>query len=264
MLFNSFYHHDLQFRCYAHLFFLSLRTTKPDDVPCPVEISSLCNFHNTNATARLKHPNGSNLSKNPAFAKLLASWNLYQKKYSSRMELMKKSHRIDPVFPGKEVIALSASGALIGTRADLSLGTKSSESCTSISCALLPEKDVEGPPMQFYELYNKRNVTYKNTILSKITSDQLANLQLLVRMDIQYLSSVDVDWKEQEGGGASPEASHGAKDANPADGEGGKAVGAADKLLTVLLAPKMTAAGSVARDEERLIRFALRKSKQDF
>jgi hypothetical protein len=92
----------------------------------------------------------------------------------------------------------------------------------------------------------------------------MANFQLLVRMDIQYLSSVDVEWQESAGGGASSEASHGAKNAKSADGEGGNAMGKPDDSLTVLLPPSKPAAGSVARDEERLIRFALRKSKQDF
>ena len=168
------------------------------------------------------------------------------------------------------MIAFSNNGALIGTLEDLSLGTKSSEKRTSISCALLPEKDVEGPPLQFYELYDKRNVAYKNTNLAKITSEQLANFQLLVRMDIQFLSSVDVEWKEPEEGVASSQASHGEKKADSAGGEGDKAGDETQELLqasqtlSILHAnaprPAATAAGSIARKEERLLRFALHTS----
>ena len=275
----------LQFRCYAHLFFLSLRTKKPDDVACPVDISSLCTLHNIIAAHRLnpKNKDGFNLSTDQAFAKQSHNWNQYQKKYASREEYMKKSNQVEPVFPGKELISLPANNALIGTLEDLSLGTKTSEKRSSITCALLPEQDVEGPPLQFYQLYNKRNVAFKNTVLSKlITLDQLANFQQLVRMDIQFLSSVDVEWQEPEGGGA-----NGAREADSADGEGGPPMaappaapaaaaavgggggggggGARAEGLSILQAPqsKDAAAGAIARNEERLIHLALRKSKQD-
>ena len=211
-----------------------------------------------------------------AFAKQVENWNQYQKKYNSRLEFMKKSIRIDPVHEGKELVALSAKDQLIGTHPDLSLGTKSSEKCSSMSCALLPERDVEGPPLQFYELYNKRNVAYKNSNLSKMTSDQMANLQLLVRMDIQYLCSVDVEWQQPEGGGASLEASHGEKDADgvaaaaaaaaaeeAGAGGGGGSGGGAHLSLLHAPQPKKAVAGSLARNEDLLIRFALHKSKQD-
>ena len=66
----------LQFRCYAHLFFLSLRTKKPDDVACPVDISSLCTLHNIIAAHRLnpKNKDGFNLSTDQAFAKQSHNW----------------------------------------------------------------------------------------------------------------------------------------------------------------------------------------------
>jgi hypothetical protein len=170
-----------------------------------------------------------------AFSQQIEHWNQYQKKYGSRREFMKKSLRIEPVHSGKDLIALSAKDALIGTLPDLSLGTKT-DKCTSISCALLPEQEVEGPPMQFFELYDKRNVAYKTSNLSKMTSEQMANFQLLVRMDIQYLSSVDVEWQVPEGGGASPEASREEKDADSADGAMRRVI--RRKLLLILhLAP---------------------------
>jgi hypothetical protein len=286
----------LQFRCYAHLFFLSLRTTIPPDAECPVDIKSLCNLHNIIGAHRLNpkaYEKGLNTEfkkqvEEKAFGKQIENWNQYQKKYNSRLEFMKRTLRIDPVHQGNELVALSSKDALIGTLPDLSLGTKS-DKCSSITCALLPERDVEGPPLQFHELYYKRNVAYKNSNLSKMTSDQMANLQLLVRMDIQYLSSVDVEW--QEGGVASPEASHVESSGKSADGSGTVAVAAAaaaagaggggvgggggggggsggrtDQLiLSIHAAPqsKNAAAGTIARNEDYLIRFALRKSKQD-
>ena len=279
----------LQFRCYAHLFFLSLRTKKPDDMPCPVDISSLCNLHNMIAAHRLnpKNSHGFILSTDAALAKLLTNWTHYQKKYASRVDHMKKSIRVDPVFPGKELVSLTANNALIGTLEDLTLGSKLSEKRSSISCALLPEKDVEGPPMQFYQVYQNRNSLYFKSITFSKTStlDALANFQQLVRMDIQFLSSLDVEWQESEGGGASSEASNGARNADSADGEGGTAMaappaaavaaagagggggggggGAEDLSILNTLQLKVASAGSVARNEERLIHFALRKSKQD-
>ena len=84
-----FYHHDLQFRCYAHLFFLSLRTKVPADAECPVGIGSLCTLYNMIGTHRLnpKHQNGMNLAfakqlteSSGTFARQIQNWNQYQKK----------------------------------------------------------------------------------------------------------------------------------------------------------------------------------------
>ena len=241
-----------------------------------------------------KHQTGFNLAfakainEDKTFAKQLELWNQYQKQYGSRFEFMKKSLRIDPVYPGKELIDLSLQDALIGTLPDLSVGKKT-DKCSSISCALNAEKDGDGTLLPFHELYDKRNAAYKNSNTSKMTLDQMTNFQLLVRMDIQYLGSVDVDWKEREGGGASlaasrvekdavpaedGRASRGEKDANPANDGGRKAVASdgsesqdmsssqASQALTLLSTrSSATAAGSIARNEERLLRFALRTSE---
>ena len=255
----AFYHNDLQFRCYAHLFLLSRRAR--EDLPCPVDIPSLCLLHNAISMFRLKNQNGGDLSKDSAFSakNLPQSWMLYQKKYNHRYVTMRSAHRTDPVTSGKELAHLSSNCALIGILENLSLGTKMSEKCTSISCALLPEKDDTGPggpPQQFFEVYHRRNVIYKQTNLSKITSEQLANFQILVRMEIQYLFSVDVEWQAPEEGGAS---SLGSQDEGKAD-SGGKAVESAPLQLddlSVLLTQKSSAAGSISRNEERLIRIAL-------
>ena len=77
----------LQFRCYAHLFFLSLRTTNPDTADCPVDIKSLCNLHNI-VGAHILNPksyqNGINTGfkqqvEDKAFAKEIELWNQYKK-----------------------------------------------------------------------------------------------------------------------------------------------------------------------------------------
>jgi hypothetical protein len=91
-------------------------------------------------------------------------------------------------------------------------------------------------------------------------------------MEIQYLNSVDVEWQVPVEGGESSLASHGEKDADSACAKGGKAVDSAETQELLLASqnlsflhsnpprPSATTAGSIARKEKRLLRFALRTS----
>ncbi len=127
-------------------------------------------------------------------------------------QFMKQAPRIHAVITGKETLGLSNTSALLGTLDDLSVGGKS-DRCSSLSCSLRPERETGSLPFQFSELYSKRCTTYNTTNLAKITEDQLINFQLLVRMEIQFLASWDVDWqpssKYGEGGANSTDTQHG-------------------------------------------------------
>ena len=170
-------------------------------------------MHNTVATYRFNNPDGGDLTKETAFKNLQSNWSLYQKKYVSRTEFMKQPPRIHAVLKDRETVNLPTSCALLGILSDLNVGGKTDKACSSFSCSLRPERETGSLPFQFSELYSKRCTTYNTTNLAKITEDQLINFQLLVRMEIQFLASWDVDWqpssKYGEGGANSTDTQHG-------------------------------------------------------
>jgi hypothetical protein len=244
----------------SNLFLLSRRGTEREKGECPVDMPSLCNLHNAIVSFRLKNSTGGDLAKEAAFKNLQPNWSAYQRKYAARIEYMKRAPRIHPVIKGREISSLPSSCALLGTLSDLTVGGKT-DRASSFSCALRPEIENSSPPMQFSELYSKRCIAYNTTNLSKITGDQLINFQLLVRMEIQFLASWDVEWEPSSGkmadGGAistdSPSEDVVAKDSLSQDPA---------KNLSLLI-PAAPAAGSVASAEERILRYALHLSKPD-
>jgi hypothetical protein len=133
--------------------------------------------------------------------------------------------------------------------------------------------------MPFSDLYAKRCTIYNDTKLHKITGDQLINFQLLVRMEIQYLASCDVEWqpscgKMADGGANSTDAQKGdlaCSAAHVSQGEESQTVAAEEsqntaqtETLSLLQSkPSATAAGSIASAEDHMLRYALRISKLD-
>ena len=278
-----FYHHDFPFQFMmlssypSNLFLLSRRGSARDTGPCPVSISSLCEMHNIVANFRFNNPDGGDLTKDTAFNNLCKNWGLYQKKYDSRTKFMKQAPRIYAVLQDREIVNLPASCALLGTLSDLAVGGKTDKPCSSFSCSLRPERDNSSPPIAFSDLYAKRCTTYNETKLNKITVDQLINFQLLVRKEIQYLASCDVEWQPSSGknaeGGAN---STGPRPEDPAcsaatvsEAAERQPVAAEEtqhttQTLSLLQPiPSANAAGSVASAEYRLLRYALRVSKLD-
>ena len=206
-----FYYHDSPFQVIvlssypSNWFLLSRRGTERDKGDCPVSIQSLCTLHNAIASFRFQISVNSDLTKDGGFKALQPNWILYQKKHAARCESMKKAHRIDPVIAGREIVNLPSACALRGTQKDLTVGGKD-DICSKFTCSLRPERDNASPPSKFSDLYSKRSTIYNETRLNKISEDQLINFQLLVRMEIQFLSGYDVEWHPSignpaEGGG---------------------------------------------------------------
>ncbi len=231
---------------------------------------------------RLKNADGGDLSKDTAYAKHAQNWNKYQKKFASRSERMRKSPRIEPVFPGKDIVTFSSNCALIGTLTNLSLGSRREDKCTSITCKLFPESDSGGLPTIYHEVYDRRCREYNNTNVTKITSDQLANFQSLVRMEIQYLASCDVEWSldpdsENGDGSTGPQGDGSSGPRDDADSRASPNAAASSSpssLSQALPRPSLSllaqnqqhpsafaaAAGSIARNGEHSLSLALCKS----
>jgi hypothetical protein len=208
-------------------------------------------------------------------------WSLYQKKFAARIEFMKKAPRIHAVVEGTETFSLSSACALLGTLSDLAVGGKNEKPISSLTCSLRPERDNGSVPLPFSELYSKRCTTYNSTALVKISGEQLINFQFLVRMEIQFLASWDVEWKPSsgktvQGGAVSTDSQQGGpacSAANDSHGEEGESMAAAesesqknstDGALSLLQSnTSSAAAGSFASAEDRLLRYALRVSKTD-
>ena len=264
----------------SNLFLLSRRGTGRDTGECPVDIPWLCNLHNAIASFRFKNPVCGDLTKDDKVKTLLPMWSLYQKKFAARIEFMKKAPRIHAVVEGTETFSLSSACALLGTLSDLAVGGKTDKACSSLTCSLRPERDNGSVPISFSDLYSKRCTTYNNTALVKISGEQLINFQFLVRMEIQFLASWDVEWKPSsgktvQGGAVSTDSQHGgaacsaANDSHAEDGESVAAAADSEKNLTEgslsLLQSNTSsaAAGSFASAEDRLLRYALRVSKTD-
>jgi hypothetical protein len=239
-------------------------------------------LHNTIVNFRLKNADGGDLSKDTAYAKHAQNWNKYQKKFASRSERMRKSPRIEPVFPGKDIVTFSSNCALIGTLTNLSLGSRREDKCTSITCKLFPESDSGGLPTIYHEVYDRRCREYNNTNVTKITSDQLANFQSLVRMEIQYLASCDVEWSldpdsENGDGSTGPQGDGSSGPRDDADSRASPNAAASSSpssLSQALPRPSLSllaqnqqhpsafaaAAGSIARNGEHSLSLALCKS----
>lgn len=244
----------------SDLFLLSRRGSPRDSgAPSPVDIRSLCALHNAIASFRFQISVNNDLTKDGGFKTLQSNWTLYQKKHAARFDMMKKAHRIHPIIAGREILNFPSTCALLGTRSDLTVGGKD-DICSSFSCSLRSERENSSPPSKFSDLYSRRCTIYNDTKLNKISEDQLINFQLLVRMEIQFLSGWDVEWQPSSGnpaeGGAN---STGSQPGGPAcsaahvsQGEERPSVAAEDSQTTgtlSLLQPKplATAAGSMPK-----------------
>ena len=261
----------------SNWFLLSRRGTERDKGECPVSIQSLCTLHNAIASFRFQISVNSDLTKDGGFEALQPNWILYQKKHAARYESMKKAHRIDPVIAGREIVNLPSACALRGTKKDLTVGGKD-DTCSHFTCSLRPERDNASPPSKFSDLYSKRSTTYNETKLNKISEDQLINFQLLVRMEIQFLSGYDVEWHPSignpaEGGANSTGSQQGDSGCSVSQGAESQPIAAKDsesqntsqtETLSLLQPkPPANAAGSIASAEDQLLRYALRRSILD-
>ena len=115
-------------------------------------------------------------------------WNEYAQKNLSRLRIIQKVDRLEPVTEGKDEIVLNPELYF----------SKSQSKVSTIKCSLGPNKD--GVP--FATQFETAHKDYSASNMTKMTVETLLNFHRLVYMEIQYLASVDGEWKNNSGSGS--------------------------------------------------------------
>ena len=196
---------------------MSIRSLRDDESPCPVTIDSLVGINNSINKIKLKLSGSATTNLDSAeFQKHAVGWNAYSKKFMQRVALMKQNPRLEPVAPEADLFNVNPAYLLDKTK------------ITAFSCKLgiaVLDPICHLTTHRFEALYEKRNLAAAALNMKKVTSDQLTELQHLLRMDMQYLAGCSVEWRADDG------AAPAAKGAAPA-AKG--AAGAVDASLSIL------------------------------
>ena len=192
---------------------MSIRCLRNDEAPCPVTIDSLVALNNVLNRIKLKLFGSATTSLDTTeFQKCAIGWNEYSKKFMQRVALMKQHPRIEPVKPEGDQFSVNPAYILDKTRITL-FSCKLGVAVLDPVCQLTTHR--------FEALYEKRNLAAAALNMKKVTSDQLTELQNLLRMDMQYLAGCSLEWRADDGAapaanGAAPAAkgAAGAVDAN--------------------------------------------------
>ena len=192
---------------------MSIRCLRNDEAPCPVTIDSLVALNNVLNRIKLKLSGSATTSLDTIeFQKCAIGWNEYSKKFMQRVALMKQHPRIEPVKPEGDQFSVNPAYILDKTRITL-FSCKLGVAVLDPVCQLTTHR--------FEALYEKRNLAAAALNMKKVTSDQLTELQHLLRMDMQYLAGCSLEWRADDGAapaanGAAPAAkgAAGAVDAN--------------------------------------------------
>ena len=192
---------------------MSIRCLRNDEAPCPVTIDSLVALNNVLNRIKLKLSGSATASLDTTeFQKCAIGWNEYSKKFMQRVALMKQHPRIEPVKPEGDQFSVNPAYILDKTRITL-FSCKLGVAVLDPVCQLTTHR--------FEALYEKRNLAAAALNMKKVTSDQLTELQHLLRMDMQYLAGCSLEWRADDGAapaanGAAPAAkgAAGAVDAN--------------------------------------------------
>ena len=192
---------------------MSIRCLRNDEAPCPVTIDSLVALNNVLNRIKLKLSGSATTSLDTTeFQKCAIGWNEYSKKFMQRVALMKQHPRIEPVKPEGDQFSVNPAYILDKTRITL-FSCKLGDAVLDPICHLTTHR--------FEALYEKRNLAAAALNMKKVTSDQLSELQNLLRMDMQYLAGCSLEWRADDGAapaanGAAPAAkgAAGAVDAN--------------------------------------------------
>ena len=192
---------------------MSIRCLRNDEAPCPVTIDSLVALNNVLNRIKLKLSGSATASLDTTeFQKCAIGWNEYSKKFMQRVTLMKQNPRIEPVKPEGDQFSVNPAYILDKTRITL-FSCKLGVAVLDPVCQLTTHR--------FEALYEKRNLAAAALNMKKVTSDQLTELQHLLRMDMQYLAGCSLEWRADDGAapaanGAAPAAkgAAGAVDAN--------------------------------------------------
>ena len=192
---------------------MSIRCLRNDEAPCPVTIDSLVALNNVLNRIKLKLSGSATTSLDTIeFQRCAIGWNEYSKKFMQRVTLMKQNPRIEPVKPEGDQFSVNPAYILDKTRITL-FSCKLGVAVLDPVCQLTTHR--------FEALYEKRNLAAAALNMKKVTSDQLTELQHLLRMDMQYLAGCSLEWRADDGAapaanGAAPAAkgAAGAVDAN--------------------------------------------------
>ena len=192
---------------------MSIRCLRNDEAPCPVTIDSLVALNNVLNRIKLKLSGSATTSlDSPEFQRHAVGWNEYSKKFMQRVALMKQHPRIEPVKPEGDQFSVNPAYLFDKTRITL-FSCKLGVAVLDPVCQLTTHR--------FEALYEKRNLAAAALNMKKVTSDQLTELQHLLRMDMQYLAGCSLEWRADDGAapaanGAAPAAkgAAGAVDAN--------------------------------------------------
>ena len=192
---------------------MSIRSLRDDEAPCPVTIDSLVALNNVLNRIKLKLFGSATTSLDTTeFQKCAIGWNEYSKKFMQRVALMKQNPRIEPVKPEGDQFSVNPAYILDKTKITL-FSCKLGVAVLDPVCQLTTHR--------FEALYEKRNLAAAALNMKKVTSDQLTELQNLLRMDMQYLAGCSLEWRADDGAapaanGAAPAAkgAAGAVDAN--------------------------------------------------
>jgi hypothetical protein len=190
---------------------------RDDDAPCPVTIESLVGLNN--AINKFKHKlsgSATTTVDSAEFQRHAIGWNTYSKKFMQRVALMKQYPRLEPVVPQSDQFTVNPAYQFDKARITLF-------SCILGDAVLDPVCQLT--THRFEALYEKRNLAAAALNMKKVTSDQLTELQHLLRMDMQYLAGCSLEWRADDG--AAPAANGAAPAANGA-------AGAVDANLSIL------------------------------
>ena len=170
---------------------MSIRCLRNDEAPCPVTIDSLVALNNVLNRIKLKLSGSATASLDTTeFQKCAIGWNEYSKKFMQRVTLMKQNPRIEPVKPEGDQFSVNPAYILDKTRITL-FSCKLGVAVLDPVCQLTTHR--------FEALYEKRNLAAAALNMKKVTSDQLTELQHLLRMDMQYLAGCSVEWRADDG-----------------------------------------------------------------
>ena len=171
---------------------MSIRSLRDDEAPCPVTIDGLLALNN--ALNRIKLKVSSNVTTSldcTEFHKHAGGWNEYSKKFMQRVSIMKAYPRLEPVTPEGDHFTTNPA-YLMDKQKITSFSCKLGDAVLDPHCSLTTHR--------FDALYEKRNLAAAALNMKKVTSDQLTELQHLLRMDMQYLAGCSVEWRVDDGG----------------------------------------------------------------
>ena len=124
-----------------------------------------------------------------------------------RVSMMKANPRLEPVAPEGDLFNVNPAYLLDKTKIT-AFSCKLGDAVLDPNCSLTFHR--------FEALYEKRNLAAAALNMKKVTSDQLTELQHLLRMDMQYLAGCSVEWRADDG--AAPAGKSAARAPQPKSG----------------------------------------------